>query len=170
MPLLNLWRDAKSAVLDMNIQQVVGNAGNGRLRDGSDSEHELRAYLREVPSDKLEEYAQFCLNNAFEDGGRALQDIVNELARRLDFAVENGRYQGTKGSVGFDGVWRNGEASALVVEVKTTDTYTIKLETVERYRSKLAAAGSVHSDATVLFVVGRSDTGALEPDSKVHET
>jgi len=48
-------------------------------------------------------YARYCLENSFDKGGVVLQDIVNELGRRLDFEAEDGLYQGKKTVVGFDG-------------------------------------------------------------------
>ena len=35
-----------------------------------------------------------CLNEKFESGGLALQDVVNQVGRRLGFQVEDGRYRG----------------------------------------------------------------------------
>lgn len=36
-----------------------------------------------------------------------MQDIVNELGRRLEYKAENGRYQGVRNSIGFDGLWED---------------------------------------------------------------
>ncbi|MDX1563655.1 MAG: putative Ig domain-containing protein, partial [Gammaproteobacteria bacterium] len=49
------------------------------------------------------------LESSFSNSGLALQDIVNEVARRLGFDVEPGRYRGKKGEIGFDGLWRSPE-------------------------------------------------------------
>jgi len=67
---------------------------------------ELRTFLSQVVTEKLEEYADYCLKNKFERNGCVLQDIVNELGRRLDYNVINGRYQGKAGLIGNDGLWR----------------------------------------------------------------
>ena len=91
-----------------------------------------------------------------------LQDLVNELGRRLDFAVTNGRYQGTTNAVGFDGIWRSPEQQTIIVEIKTTDAYRISLDTVAGYRDKLAASGLINGPNSILVVVGRQDTGELE--------
>ena len=91
-----------------------------------------------------------------------LQDVVNELGRRLEFDVENGLYQGRAGAIGFDGVWRvNGEPD-IIIEVKTTDYFTLNLETHRTYKEKLIEAGRTQREASSLIVVGREDTGALE--------
>lgn len=124
---------------------------------------EFRRYLREVPSEKLADYAEYCLSNAFTDSGQVLQDIVNEIGRRLAFAVENGLYKGVKNGIGFDGIWRIPNSdSAIVVEVKTTDAYTIKLDVIARYSVRLAEEGRVPVNTPILLIIGRNDTQSLE--------
>src|SRR5262252_7364020 len=100
MPLLSFWKSNHDEVLKMTVQQVVSSAGDGQLRDGTEASKEFRAYLRVCPSESLFSYAHQCLENPFDKGGIVLQDIVNELGRRLDFDVENGLYQGRKTAVG----------------------------------------------------------------------
>jgi hypothetical protein len=102
------------------------------------------------------------LTQPFANSGRVLQDTVNELGRRLEYDVTNGRYQGIVGGIGFDGVWRSPEGHSIVVEVKTTDTYRISLDTIVKYRRSLQAQGQIEEGASVLIVVGRQDTGELE--------
>jgi hypothetical protein len=91
-----------------------------------------------------------------------LQDIVNELGRRLEYDVTNGRYQGTTNAVGFDGIWRDPSGHGLVVEVKTTDAYRLSLDTVARYRDQLLSQSVLARPCSILIVVGRTDTGELE--------
>jgi hypothetical protein len=102
----------------LTIKQVVSNAGDGHLRDQSECSKELCAFLRAVPSDQLFTYARYCLEEKFDSGGLVLQDIVNELGRRLDFEVENGLYQGKRNTANFDGIWRSKDQPALIIEVK----------------------------------------------------
>jgi hypothetical protein len=118
--------------------------------------------LAEVSSGNLESYIESCLTNAFKSGGMVLQDLVNEIGRRLDYEVQNGRYQGTPAHIGYDGLWKSPEGSALVVEVKTTDAYRISLDTIAGYRRRLIEAGDVDASSSILIVVGRQDTGELE--------
>jgi hypothetical protein len=91
-----------------------------------------------------------------------LQDLINEVGRRLDYEVENGRYQGTPAAIGFDGLWQSPEGNDLVVEVKTTDAYRISLDTIASYRQKLNASGRLDDSSSILIVVGREDTGEVE--------
>jgi hypothetical protein len=102
------------------------------------------------------------LEKSFEKSGFVPQDIVNELGRRLDFDVEDGLYQGKKTAVGFDGIWRYQDQPDLIIEVKTTDYVTVPLEKLAAYKEKLVAEGRVQKNASILIVVGREDTGALE--------
>ena len=163
MPLIDIWRNNKDSVRSYAIRQIVAIAGDGRLRDGSVCSAELRAYLREIGSDKLAEYAGECLSESFDEGGLVLRDVVNEVGRRLEFDVEDGRYRsGGRSDVAFDGIWRVGSDYAIIVEVKTTDTYNVRLDAVAEYRSALVREQRVPQRASTLFVVGRRDTGALE--------
>ena len=162
MPLLSLWASNPETVTQLNIEQILANAGNGKLTDESNSSHELREYLSQVTSDKLSEYANHCLATSFQKSGLVLQDVVNELGRRLDYQVENGRYQGVVGGIGYDGIWSSPEGGNIVLEVKTTDAYRIPLDTISKYRAKLFEASKVSANASILIVVGREDTGELE--------
>ena len=49
-----------------------------------------------------------------------------------------------------------------MLEVKTTDAYRISLDTIARYRSKLAGSNEIGPSSSILIVVGREDTGELE--------
>jgi len=162
MPLLSLWKSNPEAVLQFNIEQVVATAGDGKLKDFSVCSQELHTYLTQVPSDRLGEYAEHCLTDSFNKSGLVLQDVVNELGRRLDYQVENGRYQGVVGGIGYDGIWSSPESSDIVVEVKTTDAYRISLDTISAYRNKLTASGKLQGTASILIIVGRGETGELE--------
>lgn len=170
MALLAFWKARPEEVRALSLEQVVSAAGDGRLKDGSECAREFRAFLADADAEMLAGYVAECLEeaggrrtrNGFEGSGLALQDVVNEIGRRLDFAVEDGLYQGRRDAIGYDGVWRDGRGGDLVVEVKTTEAYSIDLEVIAAYRQKLIDAGRVSDRASVLFVVGRRDTGALE--------
>src|SRR5579859_1804673 len=115
MALLSFWKSNKEEVLRQTIEQVVSNAGDGSLRDETECSNEFRGFLKVVPSEQLFGYARHCLETAFNKSGLVLQDIVNELGRRLDFEVEDGLYQGKKTVVGFDGIWRYKEQPDLII-------------------------------------------------------
>jgi len=162
MPLLSFWKTSRDDVLKLSIEQIVSSAGDGILRDNSECSEELRQFLKVAPSDHLFAYARHCLEASFNKSGLVLQDIVNELGRRLDFDVENGLYQGKRTAIGFDGIWRSKGEPDLIIEVKTTDYVTVSLDKLADYKERLGAEKRVARSASILIVVGREDTGALE--------
>ena len=162
MPLISIFENAPESVAKFSIEQVVSTAGDGALKDDSTCSAELREYLGKVGTGEIARYVDHCLSVAFPKNGMVLQDLVNELGRRLDYVVKNGRYQGVQGKIGFDGLWLSPEGHTLIVEVKTTDAYRLSLDTLAVYRAKLAEAGKLSAESSILIVVGRQDTGELE--------
>lgn len=162
MPILDLLKNNPTEVYALELPQIVAICGNGQLVDDQACSTEFRDFLSRSPSSKLGDYARRCLAQPFDRSGLALQDVVNELGRRLDYKVTRGLYQGRKNVIGFDGIWENPSGSTLVVEVKTTDAYRISLDTIATYRSKLVLQNKVSSTSSILIVVGRQDTGELE--------
>lgn len=163
MSLISLWRATPETVIGMTLPTVVRMAidPDNSLRDGSAGAAAFRQFLSEIDSEKLSSYATYCLENSFPDSGQVLQDIVNEIGRRLGFQAENGRYRGIRSDIGFDGIWTvNGQS--IVVEVKTTDAYTIRLDVIANYRDRLAEAGRIPRESPILIVIGRNDTSSLE--------
>ena len=144
-----------------NVQQLVGFCGNGKLTNDSDCSKEFCDFLGEQNEAKLAEHANYCLENSFEKSGFVLQDVVNEIGRRIAYDVENGLYTGKKNDIGFDGIWKNGN-EWIVVEVKTTDAYRINLDTVMEYARKLEKTIEDEIKLSALIVAGRQDTGDLE--------
>ncbi|WP_116091387.1 hypothetical protein [Sphingomonas crusticola] len=162
MPLLSLYDSAADSVDMLNIEQVVSTAGDGILKDDSVCALEIREYFSKISTEKIALYIDHCLSVSFNRSGLVLQDLVNELGRRLDYRVTNGRYQGVQGQVGFDGLWLSPEQHTLIVEVKTTDAYRISLDALSNYRSKLSEQSKITSQSSILIIVGRQDTGELE--------
>lgn len=164
MSLTSLWKSQKTELALKHVQAMVGLAGDGKLRDGSDASKEFREFLTNVPSGMLARYANECLGaEKFAEASAALQDVINEVGRRLGFIVQNGLYRGKVNEIGNDGLWSSDEPAAIILEVKTTDAYTIDLDTLANYRRKLATDGKVDLDrSSILIVVGRSDTDSLE--------
>jgi len=162
MSLLEFWKSSREAVLTQTIQQIVISAGDGSLGDETLCSKEFIQFLSEVPSEQLFKYSAYCLDTAFDKGGFVLQDIVNELGRRLGFTVENGRYRGVKGQIGFDGIWKTGSRPEIVVEVKTTSAYQMSVDTPAEYRQRLIDDGRLSKQSSILIVVGRFDTDGLE--------
>jgi hypothetical protein len=162
MPLLAFWESNPDEIGKSSVEQIVAMAGDGNLKDNSSCSDELRKYFAEADSPKLATYVAHCLESGFTKSGLVFQDLLNELCRRLDYKVINGRYQGTVNEIGFDGIWVSPEGHTIITEVKTTDAYRIPLDTVAAYRQKLLAAGKIPNPSSVLIIVGRQDTGELE--------
>lgn len=97
MALLNFWRNSPSDVLGLRI---VASAGDGSVKDNSSTSQELREYLKVCSTERLSTYAQQGFEKNFNGSGLVLQDVVNELGRRLEFEVENGLHQAGSGRSG----------------------------------------------------------------------
>ena len=165
MSLVEIWKSTPEQLSDKTVQQVLAFAGDGMLKDGSNTSKEFRELLSHVDSDTLSGYANQCLDTSFKDSGLALQDIINQVGDRLDFKVAPGRYRGTTRDedIGYDGLWISPDGDAIIVEVKTTDAYRMSLDTVANYRKALISKGEIsEAKSSILYVVGRRDTGDLE--------
>lgn len=163
MALLDLWNKTPDQLKAKQVHQLIAFAGGGKLIDASDCSTEFRAFLTRVPSENLKDYADQCLNHPFTDSGLALQDVVNEVGSRIGAEVTPGRYRGTPKQVGLDGLWKFPKGQSIIVEVKTTDTYRIDLNTIADYRKALIDSKDISkTESSMLLVVGRQDTGDLE--------
>ena len=159
-----LYNETPDIFKDKSLPQILSFAGDGKLKDGNTTSSEFRNLLDIVQPNILFEFANYCLSNPFENSGLALQDIVNQIGKRLNFDVEYGLYKGKKNSIGFDGIWTTKDGYNIIIEVKTTDYIRINLsESVAKYRSALIDAGKIDKEnSSILIVVGREDTGDLE--------
>lgn len=163
MSLVSLWQSSPDQFKNKHVQQVISFAGDGKLKDGNHTSNEFRSFIELISSTDLSSYAFNCLESKFDDSGLALQDIVNQAGRRLGFQVNDGRYRGVKGQIGYDGLWKYPDGDQLIVEVKTTDAYRIDLNVIAEYRRALIKKGEASEDrSSILIVVGRQDTGDLE--------
>jgi len=162
MSLLDIWKQSPE-IRDKHIKQIFGFAGDGKLLDGNSTSKEFRELLSNVDSFYLTQFCSQCLEEKFENSGFVLQDTVNEIGKRLGFDVTNGLYRGSSKKNGFDGLWKLSSEDSIVVEIKTSSTYSIDFGVVAKYKNKLIQEGTVHPDKTsILIVVGRIDTGGWE--------
>lgn len=163
MALLDLWNDNPDQLGDKQVHQLIAFAGAGRLLDDSPCSAEFRTFLASVPAKNLQTYCDQCLKEAFDGSGFALQDVVNEVGARLGATVTPGRYRGTTKHTGQDGLWQFPNGKSILIEVKTTDAYSINLNTIAGYRKSLIASGDISEDnSSILLVVGRQETDNLE--------
>lgn len=165
MPLIDDWNSKRAEVAAKTIKQIVSYSGNGYLRDGNDTSVQLRDFLNVVGSNQLITYVNQCLSDdSFQEAGLVFQDLVNESGRRLGFNVVPGLYHGVRnGENNYDGLWIGDDGSALLVEVKSSTTYTIKLEKLVEYLNRLVQEEEIErSKTSILVVVGKGSTRALE--------
>jgi hypothetical protein len=165
MRLLDLWQSDPS-IENKRLEQIIAFAGDGRFSENNDTSREFREYLGRVGPEKLKSYCAECLSGEkFPAATFALQDVINEIGRRLGFVVRPGRYRGVTGEIGYDGLWSLQRGHVLVVEVKTSDAYRVSLDTVAGYRRRLIENESIpKDDSSCLIIVGRQDTGGLEAE------
>ena len=165
MSLLDVLTDpAKNDMLfSKSVAQLVQFCGDGKLTNGSSTSNEFRTLLSRAPVAKFENFVNGCLAEKFDQSGYVLQDVVNEIGRRLGFNVDFGSYTGSQTTPAFDGLWRAPDGWHLLVEVKTTDAYRVKLDRLGEFKNKLASSDVIDAArSSHLIVVGRSDTGELE--------
>lgn len=163
MALLDLWKASRTEIETKRISQILAFAGTGKLADGNLTSLEFRDYLATISSELLSRYAKECLEENFQDRGFVLQDLVNEIGRRLGFKVQNGRYRGTVADIGFDGLWQLPDSLCIIVEVKISDAYSIEIDRTIQYRTKLENDNLIdRGKGSVLYVVGGSDTSSFE--------
>ena len=165
--LLDVWIYQKKFIEEKSIEQVLTICGDGQLKDGNETSIQLREYFANITTNMIERYIDECLNKGFTNSGLILQDLVNEIGRRLGFTIESGYYRGGGSKIGFDGLWKAKDGFSFVIEVKTTDAYQLNLDIQAEYRRKLIQEKRIEdSDSSILIVVGRKDTGGLEAQTR----
>src|ERR1051325_841010 len=95
MSLADLWSISREQLEGKQVRQIIAFAGGGQLTDGGVGASEFREFLGLVPSGYLLRYAEECLSDSFPGSGLALQDVVNQIGKRLGYTVIDGRYRGT---------------------------------------------------------------------------
>lgn len=162
MALLDLWNADRGQITSKRIDQLIAFAGEGRLRDGNSTAEEFRSLLRAVSSDVIGEWLDQCLEERFPDFGFVLQDAINEIGRRLGFDVFNGVYR-SHANEGYDGLWQLPQGQAILVESKSSTSYSINLSRISQYRTQVAPQLAMPpEDISILIVVGAEDTSEFE--------
>src|SRR5439155_11190738 len=106
MALLDLWKASHQQLEGKHVQQMLGLAGSGKLLDGNSASAEFREFLAYIPTNLLARYAEESLSGRFDGSGLALQDVINQVGRRLGFEVTHGRCRGAQAHIGYDGLWK----------------------------------------------------------------
>lgn len=162
MALIDLWNSDRQQIVGKRIDQLIAFAGEGRLRDRNSTSEELRTLLKVVSSEVIGQWLDECLEIRFTDFGFVLQDTVNEVGRRLGFDVTHGVYR-SHSNEGYDGLWRIPGGRAILVESKSSTSYSINLSRISEYRKQVAPQlGLRPEDISILIVVGTEDTSDFE--------
>jgi hypothetical protein len=148
------------------LQEVLDLVGT---LDDTPSENSSRERFRQYLARSTQtigavrDYIDTCLRTSGPQYHRALQDLVNHTARLIGFEVDFGRYQGVQGAIGYDGLWRSGDL-AIVVEVKTTDAYAVRTDTLLGYMHRLVSDHQVADREHVLglYIVGRAEAALTQ--------
>jgi hypothetical protein len=148
--------------MDMKLNEVLLLVGQLDDSEGDDTPRErFRRFLHESIRDigQVRDYVEDCLRYTGPQYNRALQDLVNHIGHFLEFEVTYGRYQGVSGQIGFDGLWKSSTGVRVVVEVKTSEAYAIKTNTLVGYINDLVSEQEIPSqdEALGLYVLGRPD-------------
>jgi negative regulator of replication initiation len=143
--------------------------------DDSDDPNSASIRLRNYLAENVQHvgdaraYVNDALSQAGDQYNKALQDSINHVGQLLGFDVQHGRYRGTRGQIGFDGLWQSRTGLTLVVETKTTDVYSVKTATLLGYINDLVSEGHIKklSDALGLYVYGRLDAQANQLENAI---
>ncbi len=168
MTLTSLWTEKRDQLEGKHVRQIISFAGDGKLRDDAVTSREFRDFLSHIPSQQIQQYLNECLAEKFDDSGFVLQDLVNQIGKRLGFKVTDGRYRGVHGQLGSDGIWTFPDGHVVIVEVKTTDTYQINLDSLADYRRQVIAQGkATEENSSMLIVLGRDDRNTSSLESQI---
>jgi hypothetical protein len=143
----------------------------GRLDDGSgfDTARErLRRFLieRVTGTGHVASILDECQRSIGEQPHRLLQDTVVLLGRFLGFEATFGTYQRVAGAVKFDGQWRSRGRLQVVLEIRSDQTRTADLDSLERSLAAMAAAAHVDTEnALGLCVLARHYPGRIKLES-----
>ena len=161
MDLVTLARNNPEAFEKKTIDQIVAITDDGKLHDGSECARQVREFLKFQTASRIAAYANYCLKHSSELNNAALQDIVNEIGRRLEFDIAYGKYFGSRHPDGYDGLWSAGPTQ-LVVVCKMTDDYKVDIDRLMNSFEDNSKSGQTGMNFSGLIVVGQQDTWDLE--------
>jgi hypothetical protein len=161
MDLVTLARNNPDAFEKKTIDQIVAITDDGKLHDGSECARQVREFLKFQNADRIAKYANYCLKHPSELNNAALQDIVNEIGRRLEFDVVYGKYFGSRQPEGYDGLWASGP-NQLVIVCKIADDYKVDIDGLMHNFEDGPQAEKTGMSFAGLIVVGQQETWDLE--------
>lgn len=148
-------------MVELTLDRIVSLAGD--WNDDSRASEQFREIIEDeqTTTEEIEAYLLEAMDGTEQYHNRALQDLVNNIGRRLGFEVEYGVYQGRSGTIGYDGHWTSTateDDTHLVVETKKTTAYSIDPGQAGEYMDELTSEEDVErSQVYGLYVIGEGD-------------
>ena len=134
----------------------------GDLTDGTNVSEFFRKFISRAdwPLDNYKLWVDECLGKSSKkepNYSNAFQDLVVILGQRLGLEVDFGRYKGsTGGEIDYDGLWETSDHNYVVVEVKTSDVFSHKVDQVGGYMKAVAQKKGVEiNDVFGLYIIGK---------------
>lgn len=166
--LIKFWNSNPEEIEAMSIKELINVASGSR----EERCQELREFLQknEENDELLERLVKETINNKikYEEvdiSGFILQELINEIGRRLEFKVKYGVYKGSKKSdiIGYDGIWTTKDGYSIIIESKKTDTFNFELETPYQYREQLIENKEIEREkSSILIVLGKEKCKSIE--------
>ena len=91
---------------------------------------------------------------------RAFQDLVVTLGKKIGFEIENGKYAGKVGEIGYDGIWKRGSEEKVLLEVKSTTWPISSTRQLGDYIGKVSKEEN-NEKIYGLYVIGQGDLQPL---------
>lgn len=159
-------------MMNITLSQVLGLVGRLDDSPGDDTPRErFRRFLKENIKDasSLRDYVEECLRNSGEQYNYAFQDLVNHIGTFLGFEVVYGKYRGAPGEAAFDGRWKSPTGFHIVVEVKKSEIYAIKTDTLVNYINTLISDKEIPDWDHVLglYVIGKMDPSIKQLENSI---
>lgn len=158
--------------MSITLNQIITLVG--KLDDASTDNtprERFRQFLKDNVNEvgQIRDYIEECLRNSGSQYSRALQDLINHLGRFLGFEVNFGRYQGVQGQIGFDGHWRSPSGFHIVIEVKTTEVYSINVATLANYINDMISSRKIPDWNNVLglYIIGRPNPDIRQLENSI---
>lgn len=148
-------------MVELTLERIVSLAGE--WTDDSRASQQFREIIEDeqTTTEEIESYLQEAIEGTESYHNRALQDLVNNIGRRLGFEVEYGIYQGVSDTIGYDGHWvstATKEDTHLVVETKKSTAFSIGPEQAGEYMGELVDQEGLDREQIYgLYVVGDGD-------------
>ncbi|EMA30998.1 hypothetical protein [Haloarcula japonica] len=148
-------------MVELTLDRIVSLAGD--WNDDSRASEQFREIIEneQTTTEEIEAYLREAMEGTEQYHNRALQDIVNNIGRRLGFEVEYGIYQGRSDIIGYDGHWKSTpteDETHLVVETKKTTAYSIDPGQAGDYMAELTNRDDIErSQIYGLYVIGEGD-------------